>query len=210
MSIELQNKVFIFCFIANKGDSKELIQERDKAKAKCDLLTDKCKKLLAKCKQQEDTIKKHSEDLDMKKELEGKCSTLENEVTDKIAIIEKLQNGIKEITSESSEFKEKEHEIQIAFEKLQTELNETLKNSQNEIDKIREENEFKINSLEKELSEQTEAKDVAINDCKAKEQELEGAIQKLEIDLEKATKANSDFIDEKVEELKSQLQVRIF
>merc|ERR1712098_913358 len=53
--------------VANKGDSKELIQERDKAKAKCDLLTDKCKKLLAKCKQQEDTIKKHSEDLDMKK-----------------------------------------------------------------------------------------------------------------------------------------------
>ena len=165
---------------------------------------------MAKCKQQEDTIKKHSEDLDMKKVLEVKCSTLENEVTDKIAIIEKLQNDIQEITSESSEFKEKEHEIQIAYEKLQTELNETMKNSQIEIDKIREENDFKINSLEKELSEQTEAKDIAIDNCKAKEQELQGGIQKLEIDLEKATKANSDFIDEKVEELKSQLQVRIF
>ena len=47
--------------VANHGESKDLIMERDKSKAKCDLLTEKCKKLLVKCKQQEDTLKTHKE-----------------------------------------------------------------------------------------------------------------------------------------------------
>ena len=43
--------------VSNQGDSQPLIQERDKAKAKCDLLTEKCKKLLVKCKKQDEVLK---------------------------------------------------------------------------------------------------------------------------------------------------------
>merc|ERR1712062_776497 len=43
--------------VSNQGDNQPLIQERDKAKAKCDLLTEKCKKLLVKCKKQDEVLK---------------------------------------------------------------------------------------------------------------------------------------------------------
>ena len=88
--------------IANHGESKDLIMERDKAKAKCDLLTDKCKKLLVKCKQQEDSLKKNQE---LKLDLERVQESLDK-VIDEKSTLESLLDDIKDLNeAKESEMK---------------------------------------------------------------------------------------------------------
>merc|ERR1712008_11014 len=112
--------------VANQGDSKELIQERDKAKAKCELLTEKYKKLLAKCKQQETIVKQNKKCLENQSLMEVKCSDLEKELAEKIALVGKLQENIEQITSEINELKDNEENSQIIMENLQRKFHETL------------------------------------------------------------------------------------
>ena len=81
--------------VSTQGDSQPLIQERDKAKAKCDLLTEKFKKLLAKCKQQEESIKQNGA---AKKDFEAKIETIEAELEAKVAMIDHLEQSNAQMT----------------------------------------------------------------------------------------------------------------
>merc|ERR1712008_471450 len=116
--------------VANQGDSKELIQERDKAKAKCELLTDKYKKLLAKCKQQETVVKQHKKCLENQGLMEVKCSDLEKELSEKIALVGQLQENIEQITSEINELKDNEENSFVIMKTLQRKFHETLEKAQ--------------------------------------------------------------------------------
>ena len=189
--------------VANQGDSKELIQERDKAKAKCELLTDKYKKLLAKCKQQETVVKQNKKCLENQSLLEVKCSDLEKELAEKIALVEKLQENIEQITSEINELKDNEENSQIIMENLQTKFHETLEKAQVELKENKEKHENEILKFESEIK----ALEAQVAESKTREQELNDAIKGLQLDLEEAVDANKDSINEEIETLKSELQV---
>ena len=189
--------------VANQGDSKELIQERDKAKAKCELLTDKYKKLLAKCKQQETIVKQNKKCLENQSLMEVKCSDLEKELAEKIALVGKLQENIEQITSEINELKDNEENSQIIMENLQRKFHETLEKAQVELKENKEKHQNEILKFESEIK----ALEAQVTESKTREQELNDAIKGLQLELEEAVEANKDSINEEIETLKSELQV---
>ena len=190
--------------VSNQGDSKELIQDRDKAKAKCELLTDKYKKLLAKCKQQETVVKQHKKSLENQSLVEVKCSDLEKELAEKIALVEQLQENIEQITSEINELKDNEENSQIMMENLQRKFHETLEKAQVELKENKEKHEDEILKFESEIK----AREAQITESKTKEQELNDAVKGLQLELEEAVEANKDSINGEIQTLRSELQVR--
>ena len=190
--------------VANQGDSKELIQERDKAKAKCELLTDKYKKLLAKCKQQETVVKQNKKCLENQSLMEVKCTDLEKELAEKIALVGKLQENIEQITSEINALKDNEENAQIIMENLQRKFHETLEKAQVELKENKEKHENEILKFESEI----QAREAQVTESKTREQELNDAIKGLQLELEEAVEANKDSINGEIETLKSELQVR--
>ena len=143
----------------------------------------------------------------MQSHMDVKCSNLEKELNDKMAIIEKMDETIQDLTSQGNNSKAKEDELQIVIEKLQTDLNETLQNNQFALEKARKEYENTLKRLEKEHYEQIQESDALICDHNAKQQELNDSIKKLQNELDESLHAKKDFIDEEIETLKSELQV---
>ena len=164
---------------------------------------------MAKCKQQEDIVKQHAKLNEAQSHMDVKCSNLEKELNDKMSIIEKMDETIQDLTSQSKNSKAKEDELKIIIEKLQTDLNETLQKNQSSLEKSREEYENTVKRLEKEHCEQIQENDALISDYNAKQQELNDSIKKLQNELDESQHAKKDFIDEEIETLKSQLQVCI-
>ena len=198
--------------VSNQGDSQPLIQERDKAKAKCDLLTEKCKKLLVKCKKQEEVLKVQEiwgtelKDLKEKMEiaaaenvsLQQKHQELLEDFERKVQFSEEIQMGYQdlddthealklEMSNLQNNFKKQHEEFSDLFEQKVREiddLNENIRNGEDENQRLFDSN----NALKTELADLQQRLEDTLGDNEKNEEisNMKQKVEKLQSELDDA------------------------
>ena len=180
--------------VSNQGDSKTLIQERDKAKTKCDMLTEKCKKLLVKCKQQEEIVKEQEK-------IKSSLKSTNEQLIAKEELISQLEQNLVEKNELVSEKEQEIMELEIASKtagEMQTsELSDKIASLEILVEK-------KMTEISKLQNEATEAK-VKLEEMETSEIDLKNELEDKDMEVSRLEKENCD-IQEDIKNVENRLQ----